>query len=138
MFKNKMVIIIIALVLALVIGIVAGVLIYLRSTGEEKVKILPTYTVQVDDLYANIKDSKKILKLNIIVETTDEELQAALSSKMFLIRDSANEIIVSKTEEDLRETNGQSLLKTEIKKSLIEVFENDKITNIYFNDFIIQ
>ncbi len=138
MFKNKTLIIVISIVLALVIGIVAGVLIYLKSTGEKKVKEIPTYTVEIADLYGNVKDSKKILKLNIVVETTDAKLQEILSNKMFLIRDKANEIIVTKTEEELREEKGQTLLKEEIKKDLITIFENDKITNVYFNDFIIQ
>ncbi len=57
---------------------------------------------------------------------------------MFLIRDKANEIIVTKTEEELRDENGQTGLKQQIKDNLIKIFENQSITNVYFNDFIIQ
>lgn len=139
MFKKKSTIIIIALLLALIIGIVAGIFLILRNGDkEEKVKEIPTYTVACDDLYGNIKDSKKILKLNIVVETTDEKLQTTLNEKMFLVRDRANEIIVTKTEEELREEKGQTILKEQIKVDLMEIFETDKIKNVYFNDFIIQ
>lgn len=138
MFKNKTLIVIVVLILALLIGIVAGIFIFLNSSDREKAKDIPTYTVVSDDLYGNIKDSKKILKLNIVVETTDEKIQETLTNKMFLIRDRANEIVVTKTEEELREEKGQTLLKEKIKKDLMEIFETDKITNVYFNDFIIQ
>lgn len=138
MLKNKKFIIIILLVIALAIGIVAGGFIYINSNDKDQVKKIPTYTVACNDLYGNIKDSKKILKLNIIVETIDEGLQATLNEKIFLVRDKANEIIVTKTEEELREEQGQTLLKEQIKKDLMEIFETDKITNVYFNDFIIQ
>lgn len=138
MFKNKTLIVIVVLILALLIGIVAGIFIFLNSSDGEKAKDIPTYTVVSDDLYGNIKDSKKILKLNIVVETTDEKIQETLTNKMFLIRDRANEIVVTKTEEELREEKGQTLLKEKIKKDLMEIFETDKITNVYFNDFIIQ
>ena len=138
MFKNKTLIVIIVLILALFVGIVAGISIFLNSSDEEKTKDIPTYTVVSDDLYGNIKDSKKILKLNIVVETTDEKIQETLTNKMFLIRDRANEIIVTKTEDELREEKGQTILKEKIKEDLMEIFETNKITNVYFNDFIIQ
>lgn len=138
MFKNKTLVIVIVLIIALVIGIVAGGFIYIKSSDKDEVKKIPTYTVACNDLYGNIKDSKRILKLNIIVETIDEELQNTLNEKIFLVRDKANEIIVTKTEEELREEQGQTLLKEQIKRDLMEIFETDKITNVYFNDFIIQ
>lgn len=136
MSKRNLIIVIILLAV-LVIGVVIGIVIYMNGS-EEKVKEIPTYTVGIDDLYCNIKDSKKMVKINIVLETRDEKLKENIENKKFLIRDLTNEIIVSKTEEDLLGDNGQAKLKKEILKHLIEVFKSEDITNIYFNDFIIQ
>lgn len=136
--SKKTLTIIIILSLALVVGVAIGVFLYMNGSNGEKVKEIPTYTVGADDLYSNIKDSKKMLKINIVVETSSEELKENMENKKFLIRDTTNEIVVGKTEEDLLGENGQTNLKKEILKSLVEVFENERITNIYFNDFIIQ
>lgn len=135
--SKKNLIIVIILLLALIIGIAIGVLLYTNGSLE-KVKETPTHTVGIDDLYCNIKDSKKMVKINIIIETNDHKLKEDIANKKFLIRDLTNEIIVSKTEDDLLKENGQADLKKEILASLVEVFESQKITNIYFNDFIIQ
>lgn len=136
MFKNK--VLIVAIVVALIMGVSAGIFLYSKSSDTEKAKEVDTYTVSCNDLYGNVKDSKKILKLNIVVETTDEKLYETLNEKMFLIRDRANEIIVTKTEDELREDKGQTVLKEKIRNDLMEIFETEKITNVYFNDFIIQ
>lgn len=136
--SKKTLTIVIILSLALVVGVAIGVFLYMNGSNGEKVKEIPTYTVGADDLYSNIKDSKKMLKINIVVETSSEELKENMENKKFLIRDTTNEIVVGKTEEDLLGENGQTNLKKEILKSLVEVFENERITNIYFNDFIIQ
>lgn len=136
MSKRSLTIIIVSL-LVLVIGIGIGIFVYTNGSGEKIVEV-PTYTVGMEDLYCNIKDSRKMLKINIVVETKDEELKKIMESQKFLIRDLTNEIIVSKTEDDLLIENGQRELKKEILKDLIETFESEKIINIYFNDFIIQ
>ena len=118
MFKNKKVIIILLVVLALIIGIVSGIFIYSKNSGKNKIKEKPKYTIVCDDLYANVKDSKRILKLNIVIETTDEKFKDILDSKKFLIRDRVNEIIVTKTEEELKEEKGQTMLKEQINAIL--------------------
>ena len=135
--SKKNLIIIILLALVLIVGVIIGIIIYTNGSGE-KVKEVPTYTVGIEDLYCNIKDSKKMLKINIIIETSNDKLKENIENKKFLVRDLTNEIIVSKTEDDLLGDKGQSKLKLEILKNLAEFFESEEITNIYFNDFIIQ
>lgn len=135
--SKKNLIIIIVLALVLIVGVIIGIIIYTNGSGE-KVKEVPTYTVGIEDLYCNIKDSKKMLKINIIIETSNDKLKENIENKKFLVRDLTNEIIVSKTEDDLLGDKGQSKLKLEILKNLAEFFESEEITNIYFNDFIIQ
>lgn len=42
------------------------------------------------------------------------------------------------TEEELEGKEGQVNLQNSIKKNLINLFNDENITNIYFDDFIIQ
>lgn len=137
MSKKGLTIIIISLV-ALIIGVMIGIFVYMNGPGETKGKELLTYNTGIEDLYCNIKDSKKVVKINMVIETKNTKLNESLESKKFLIRDLTNEIVVSKTDQDLLGEDGQAKLKKEILARLEEVFKSEEIINIYFNDFIIQ
>lgn len=138
MSKNIVLIIVIALLLLIIVGIAVGIFMFSRDSGSTRVKEIKTYTTTLDDLYCNIKDSKKILKIKITLEATNEKTVENLINKQFLIRDEANKIIRDLTEEELQGEEGQTNLQNDIKNSLVELFDDQNITNIYFNDFIIQ
>ena len=89
-------------------------------------------------MYCNIKDSRRILKIKVTIETTNKETYEEMSQKQFLIRDEINKIVRNSTEEELEGKEGQVNLQNSIKKNLINLFNDENITNIYFDDFIIQ
>lgn len=140
MAKNTTLIIIIILLLALIAGAVVGIFIYPKLNGqtEDTKKTVQTYSLTLEDLYSNIKDSKRILKIKITVETNSEDTLLTLTEKQFLIRDQANKILSNLTEEELRGNEAQIKLQEVIKTNLVELFKDDSIVNIYFNDYIIQ
>ena len=138
--SNKKLIIIVAVVLALVIAVAVGVGIVFLSGEKEEVNYddLPKSYYEVTDLYSNIKDSPRICKVNLTVETVSEELLETLKMKDFVIRDAINLIVRSSTEEQLLGEDGQLYLQEEIKRSLNDKFETDEITGVYFKQLIIQ
>lgn len=138
MSKNFMLIIVIILLLIIIFGIIIGIFVFSNNSDEKSFKKTKTYTTTLEDLYCNIKESKKILKIKITIETTNEKTYNNLFEKQFLIRDEANKIIRDLTEEELQGEEGQTNLQVMIKDSLIELFKDESITNIYFDDFIIQ
>lgn len=138
MSKNTILIIIIILLLALIAGIAVGIFFFSNNSGEKKAKEIKTYSITLDDLYCNIKESKRILKIRITLETTNEDTLANLTEKQFLIRDDVNKTIANLTEEELRGKEAQVNLQNEIKNNMVELFKDESIINIYFNDFIIQ
>ncbi len=97
-------------------------------------KQMETFNLTLDDMYSNIKDSKKIVKLKVTISTNSKTTYEGLSEKQFLIRDDINKIIRNKTEEELQGKDGQVKLQEEIKLSLIELFNDETITNVYFDD----
>ena len=138
MSKNLLSIIVIILLLIIIIGLVIGIFLFSKNPAKKSTKIVKTFTTTLDDLYCNIKDSKKILKIRITIESTNEKTFNILEEKHFLIRDEANKIIRDLTEEDLHGEEGQTNLQIMIKEKLIVLFQDENISNIYFDDFIIQ
>ena len=138
MSKNTTLIIVLVLLVALIGGIAVGIFFFPRNSGEEKGKKVETYTITLEDLYCNIKDSKRILKTKITIETVSETTLENLTEKQFLVRDEVNKIITNLTEEELRGEEGQIDLQNKIKTNIIKLFNDESIINIYFNDFIIQ
>ena len=64
MSKKTIIIVVIILVLAIFAGIAAGVVFWKKTNSGEKEVI--KYNFTVDDMYCNIKDSKRILKLKVL------------------------------------------------------------------------
>lgn len=138
MSKKTTLIIVLVLLLALIGGIVVGIFFFPRNSGGEKAKKVTAYTITLDDLYCNIKDSKRILKIKITLETISEKTLKKLTEKQFLVRDEVNKIITSLTDEELRGKEGQINLQDKIITKLVELFDDESIINVYFNDYIIQ
>ena len=138
--KNTTLIIVIVLLLALIAGAIVGIFLYPKMGGQQEPtrKSLKTYSLTLEDLYSNIKDSKRILKIKITVETMSEDTLKTLTEKQFLIRDQVNKILSNLTEDELRGNEAQIKLQEIIKTNLVDLFKDDSIINIYFNDFIIQ
>lgn len=136
MSKKTIIIIVVVLVLAIFAGVAVGMVMWKKSSNAPKEII--KHSLTMDDMYCNIKDSKRIMKLKITIESTNIKTIENLTEKQFLIRDEVNKIVRNKTDEELQGKDGQVNLQEAIKNSLIELFEDEIITNIYFNDFIIQ
>ena len=137
--NTPLVILLILIILLAVVGIILGVMFYKNKGVDNGArKQMETFNLTLDDMYSNIKDSKKIAKLKVTVSINNESTYNTLSEKQFLIRDDINKIIRNKTEEELQGEEGQTKLQNEIKGSLIELFNDETITNVYFDDFIIQ
>lgn len=138
MGKKTILIIIIVGIVFSIAGAGIGFVVYRNMNPSKSEKEIKTFSLTLEDMYCNIKESKKILKAKITLESIDEKTHLKLESKQFLIRDDINKIIRSKTEVDLQGKEGQIKLQNEIKNSLVQLFNDEKITNIYFNDFIMQ
>ena len=126
------------------IGLVLGTIvfggIFLITSIQKPVaeKKEETYTYPIGELYANINQSRRILKANITAETNDDRIHTVLEKNRSKIINNILETIRSKTEEDLRGDKGQQLLQKEILEIIQSVVSSEKVTNVYFVEFIIQ
>lgn len=127
-----------ALVLILVVVTVLFLFVFNK---EDKPKEVILTEFALGELYTNIADEGKILKISINIEhASDEELLAKLTANKSKIINNINAICRSKSFEDLGKKNSQERLAEEIREMVIEVTESDEeaITNVYFLVFIIQ
>lgn len=131
-------ILLILVIIIAVTGIVIGIMFYRNNPKALSKNKTEIYNLTLQDMYCNIKESRKIAKVRITIETKEQKTLDLIESRQFLIRDDINKIIRNKTEEELQGKEGHVALQKEIKESLNRLFDKGNITNIYFDDLIIQ
>lgn len=124
------------LVLALIFTLVFFFV--LNKKGEDKNQKVEHFEFKLDEMYTNIKDSNNILKINITVEYTDSKLVEALNKNNSKITNSILELLRNKTLEELSGREGQQNARKDIQDAIIEITKSNKISNVYFTEFIIQ
>lgn len=141
MGKKKIIIgvvVVVFLIVAIALGVVFGMKMSKGDKGEEDISEKEVFQHDVGELITNISASKKLVKLNPTVETTDEKFLETLTNKNYIIRNEVNDIVRSKSEEEIKGSEAQKQLQDSILKRLNEVFNTKVISNVYFKDFIVQ
>lgn len=133
--KILIIVIIVFMLLIIVSGTVFGIL-FMKSDDESKAS--EEYYFNVGEIYSNIADSRRIMKLNLTISVTDEKLIEEFNEKSFLIKDELYKILTNKKINDIQGKESQALLKKEIMENLEKKFATDKISNIYFDEIIVQ
>lgn len=105
----------------------------MKSPGAEVFKYDPG-----EFFVTNITDSKSLLKSDIIIVMTDKEQFKEFENNTFKVRDILINVLRSKNYEQIREPKAQDVLKAEIKEKLKEKLNTDSISDIYFNEFVVQ
>jgi len=127
------------------IGLLLGILVFggiffftafQKPASDKKEEKL--YTYPIGELYANINESRRILKANITVETKNEKIHQELEKNKSKIINNVLELIRSKTEDELAGNTGQQQLRKEILEIIRSIVPKETITNVYFVEFIIQ
>ncbi|AFS78599.1 flagellar basal body-associated protein FliL [Gottschalkia acidurici 9a] len=143
--STKKIIIIGVFVLLAIVAIIFGAIFGLQmsknsaTSGMESAMInKDIFKYDVGEMYCNLSESRKLVKINITVETANEKFLEILENKNYIIRHEINEIIRSKKEDELSGSEGQKAIQKEILGRLNEVFNTKLISDVYFNDFIVQ
>lgn len=125
-------IIIISMAVLLLAG--AALWYFLRPPAEPAT----AYYIPGDYFVTNVKGCDRLLKTTVILELTRDDQDEYLAKHTFLIRDAIIFILRNKSEEQLRSTVIQDQLRMEIVAELEKQLAIDFISNILFNDFILQ
>lgn len=137
--NGKRIAIIIGIVFIVIILIVGTIIGYnLLKKQDDTVESMKITSYELGGMYANLKNSSRILKCTIVIEITDEEFTDELNNKKYLINNEINKIIRNKTTKEIEGSEGQISLQKEITDKLKEMFDAEKIYNIYFYELIVQ
>lgn len=130
------IIIIVVLVLTIIVG--GGIGFFYIKNKSDTPKEVEKFVHTTEDMFCNIKNSPRIAKVRISVASTSEKSIEKIKDNEYIIRDTSNKIIRNREEDDLEGEEGQNSLRETIKQELENAFPNDEITDIYFDDFVIQ
>ncbi len=124
----------------IVSAIVFGTIWYFNGnkTPTETVINYKTYEYNLGEFSTNLGSTRNYFKGTIILETIDKDIILKLEEKNAEIRDSIITTLIGKKADEILNTDGQLELKNEISKVVADIVNSDKITNIYFVDYIIQ
>ncbi len=86
----------------------------------------------------NLKDSRRFLKVSLIIELENKKQVSSMTKENYRIRDTISYILSSYTEDEVREEGIREHLKLEIRENLEEKIDIKGIVDIFFNEFIIQ
>ena len=135
---NKKIIIIIAAVL--IVAALACVYFFVIAKPPEKIY---SYYEPGDYFVTNIKDSNSLIKTTIVLELYVYEkdlpdITDYLTENNHIISDIIVFTLRSKTEEELRSQDIDKTLRQEIVQRINEQMGIDYISNVYFNDYVVQ
>ena len=107
--------------------------------SQESIKIDKNIKIYSFDepFVSNIKDSNKILKIIIKLEISNSRIEEVVDAKNPEIRHEINLLLRGKTEEDLKGSEGQSMLQREILDLIKKLLDTESVKNVYFDEFII-
>lgn len=86
----------------------------------------------------DIKNSKRLLKTDIIIHALDKSLEVEWTENNHVIRDIVIFTLREKTEEQLQSPTIQKDLNDELILKLRAEFETEAFEKLYFNEFVIQ
>jgi|WetSurMetagenome_2_1015567.scaffolds.fasta_scaffold76129_1 flagellar protein FliL len=84
------------------------------------------------------KESRRYLKLKVELEVNNEETAKELEKSMPRIRDTLILLLSNKTYLDLASYQGKQQLKQEIKQKVTSLPGGNKISDVFFTEFVAQ
>lgn len=131
--KNN-IIIIILLVIVVAFG---SAFLYFNYTSKPTKTVYYNYSPG-DEFVTNLKGDDKFVKAGVELEVYDKNVLNELKDQNSKIRNLILQILRNKAPQDLEGSEGQIKLQNEIKGEINKILGADKITNVYFDDFIVQ
>lgn len=107
-----------------------------KEDGKVKIKAL----LSLDTFVVNLADpgGKRYLRISTVLEIDDQDFVEHAKKKIPQIRDRILMILPSKKFKDVRTASGKESLKKEIVAQLNLLLDKCKVTNLYFQEFVIQ
>lgn len=140
---NKMIVVLIVLLIVTLIGI-GFFMYYIFAPAKTAFGDIIVHDEDVigyntgSPFITTLRDSRKIIKADIVIEIHDKKDERILSDFNYRVRDCILTILGNISEDDIKSEDFKDNLKSDIKNKLQEMLETITIKGIYFNEFVIQ
>lgn len=146
MKKNGLIILLIVLLTLLILigGFITITLLDLKAgpegnAEEEESEPVELYKFSLEkSVITNVKDSKKYIRCNIVIQLSNSEESIKLQENSFKVEDILISILRGIKEEEYKEINIQQKISDLVRKSIEEEMKVTSITKIYFSELITQ
>lgn len=102
-------------------------------TGKKKVFPLKTFVVNLAD-----PGGKRYLRVKIVLELNHVDLASEIEENLPQVNDKILMILPSKTFNAIKTFEGKMALKKEIMNGLNSLLKEGKVSNLYFEEFVVQ
>lgn len=94
----------------------------------------------LDSFIVNLADpgGKRYLSTRIVLELNDKQVVPSLEKKVPEMRDKILIILPTQTFEDIQSVEGKNALRATLISALNDILEEGRITNIFFQEFVVQ
>ena len=108
--------------------------------GKEEAKVKIKTLLSMETFVVNLADpgGKRYLRVTISIEIDDQDFMEETKKSVPQMRDKVLMILPTKTFKVIRTSSGKDALRKEIIAQLNPLLKNCKITNLYFQEFVIQ
>jgi len=149
--KGLIILVVCFVIIALAVG--AGLYVFwgkvsgaAPATGEgaeevaEVAKVKVKSLISMETFVVNLADpgGKRYLRVTIALEIDDKDFVEEVKKNVPQMRDKALLILPAKTFKDIRTSSGKDALRKEIIDQMNPLLEKCKITNLFFQEFVIQ
>ncbi|ABR46837.1 flagellar basal body-associated protein FliL [Alkaliphilus metalliredigens QYMF] len=133
-------VIIYALIALVLSTVVFGGILYFTifRTPDEMPAEVKVYEYNLGGFSTNLSTVRSYFKGEMVIETTEKALLSVFVEKNAELRDQIIKVFIGKESVDILDPDGQQQLREELIRVISNVTKSDKITNLYFVDYIIQ
>ena len=112
----------------------------ISNEESQEVQQTPGTIFPMDTFIVNLADEggKRYLRITMDLELTRGTVSDDLKKRLPQMRDSILMVLPSKRFEDIRTVEGKTSLRNEIIANLNGLFGQERISNIYFTEFVVQ
>jgi flagellar protein FliL len=154
MSKKKLIILVSGLLIAAIVG--SGGFFYLQGKGSDSERDAGTeeskdsaekseinknkINFPLESFIVNLADpgGKRYFSTRIVLEFSDKDSLVSLEKSVPEIRDRILMILPTKTYKEIQSVEGKDALRSSLIVALNEILQEGKITNIFFQEFVVQ
>lgn len=133
---NKIVKILIAVIVVVVLGASGAIAFILTRNSGEKEEPRYIYDPAISFI-TNVQDDEALVKTTLVIQVIGEKTLEEITANSVKVNDCIISVLRAKTKEEMKSSQIQEQLKSEICSRLMADLNMENIETVYFNEFVV-